>query len=269
MSYSRRLTTNMLYCTHMLDKILKNIDIPANAQRVYTCLLQHGSMPARLLAEKINMPRPTVYDALTSLVNVGLVISRDEGGKSIFSTNDPNVIDLIIDQRIDNLTKSKEELQAIIPQLKEHDQSTEPKIRFFSGKEGIKEIFNDILWYKNIETYTVWPMNEMIDLLGEEYLAWHNKRRTERKISLKAIRKSGEKEDFAKFPYLSGDKVNLRQLRYTPKNIDFKMSYWVYADKVTFVSTGPHPFGFIVHSSEFSSMQKINFDLLWSVSKDK
>lgn len=254
---------------NMLDKILKNIDISENAQKVYMCLLQNGAMPARLLAEKIGMPRPTVYDALNSLVNVGLVISRDEDGKSIFSTNDPNALDLIIDQRIENLAKSKEELQVLIPQLREQTQSIEPKIRFFSGKEGIKEIFNDILWNKGIETYSVWPMNEMIDLFGAEYLAWHNKRRIERGIKLKAIRKFGERQDFKKYPYLSGETENLRQLKYAPKNMKFKMSYWIYADKVTFVSTGQYPFGFIVHSAEFSSMQKINFDLLWDVSTDK
>ncbi len=254
------------YNINMIENILKNIDISENAQKVYLHLLRYGPMPARLLSEKIGMPRPTVYDAVNSLIKASLVISREEDGKSIFSPSDPNALELIIDQRITSLNKSKSEVHNLIPKLREQSKTTEPKIRFFSGKEGVEKILNDILWYKDIETYTLWPIDEMISLLGEEYLAWHNKRRVERNISLKSIRKFGTKLDFVKFPYLADKTNNMREIRYVPSSIEFNMSYWIYADKVTFISTGGHPFGFIVHSQEFSSMQKTHFDLMWNIS---
>lgn len=262
------MATTMLVLVHMLENILQNIDIPENARKVYLYLLKYGSMPARLLAQKTGMPRPTAYDALNTLVNAGLVISREEDNKSIFSIGDPNSLELIMDQRIEKLTKAKSEIKTLIPKLREASETTEPRIRFFVGQEGVKKILNDILWYKNIETYTLWPMNEMIDLLGAEYLEWLNKRRVERKIRLKSIRKYGTRVNFKQFPYLADKAENLRELRYAPKDVEFNMSYWIYADKVTFISTGTHPFGFIVHNKEFSAMQKTHFNLLWDVSKE-
>lgn len=253
----------------MIEHILNTINIPENAQKVYLYLLKYGSMPARLLAQKMGMPRPTVYDALNSLINAGLVISREEDNKAIFSISDPNNLELIMDQKIENLTKAKSEIKTLIPKLREESTTSEPRIRFFVGQEGVKKILNDILWYKGIETYTLWPMNEMIDLLGAEYLEWLNKRRVERKIKLKSIRKHGTKINFKQFPYLADAVENLRQLRYAPKDFEFDMSYWIYADKVTFISTGTHPFGFIVHNKEFSDMQKTHFDLVWKASKEK
>ncbi len=253
----------------MLEKILKNIGVSENAQKVYTHLLKYGSMSARLLAQKTGMPRPTTYDALNVLTNSGLVFSREEDGKSIFSVTDPNSLELLMDQKIEHLQKSKSEIEGLILKLREQSRTEEPQIRFFAGKEGVKKILNDILWYKNIETYTLWPLSEMIDLLGEEYLEWLNKRRVERKISLKSVRAPGDKAIAKRLPYLADDKARLREIRFTPKGFVFNMSYWIYADKVTFISTGTHSFGFIVHNREFAAMQKAHFDLLWEKATKK
>ena len=61
----------------MIDQILDTLSIPKNAQTAYITLLKEGSMTARTLAEKIGMPRATVYDALNILMSAGLVISRE------------------------------------------------------------------------------------------------------------------------------------------------------------------------------------------------
>ncbi len=251
----------------MLETILNQLEIQEKSQIVYIHLIRHGSMSARLISQDTGLPRPTTYDALHNLIEVGLVVSRSEDGKSIYSASDPNVLELLIDQRIQNLSTTKKALKTTIPLLKKETESKEPRISFFAGSAGVKKILNDLLWHKDIETYTLWPMNEMIDLLGADYLEWLNKRRVERNIRLKSIRKHGTKISFITYPYLANKKENLRELRYAPKNLAFEMSYWIYADKVTFISTGAHPFGFIVHSDIFAKLQKAHFELLWEKSE--
>lgn len=231
--------------------------------------MQQGGMSIKIIAQKVGLPRTTTYDSIEPLLNKGLVVVRDEDGKAVYGVGDPNVLDLILDEQISSLSKTKQNLQKTISSIKRNTTTLEPKIRFFSGNEGVAKILNDILWYKNIETYTVWPMNEMLRLLGSEYLEWHNNRRVQRNIRLKSVRVNEKTVDFKKFPYLAGVKKFLRSLRYAPQHIKLDMSYWIYEDKVAFVSTGKALFGFIVHSREFSDMMKINFDLLWGVSKDE
>ena len=253
----------------MIDQILDTLSIPKNAQTAYITLLKEGSMTARTLAEKIGMPRATVYDALNILMSAGLVISREEEGKAIYSVADPNTLDILLDQRIGELQASKKEVTTILDTLRKQSQTIEPKIRFFSNKEGVQKILNDIGWYSNIETYTLWPMNEMLELLGPQYLERLNKRRVEQKISLRSIRTYGSKVNLNTYPFLGNRPENLRELRYAPKKFSFDMSYWIYADKVAFISAYGGIFGFIVHSKEFSSMLKLHFDLLWTMSKEK
>jgi sugar-specific transcriptional regulator TrmB len=253
----------------MLEKTLTNIGLSANSQQIYILLIKHGEMAARIISQKTGLPRTTVYDGLTPLINLGLVILKDEDGHSVYGVGDPNTLELILDEKITLLSKTKNEIHGLVNSLREKTTTLEPKVRFFSGNEGIKKILNDILWYKNVETYTLWPMKQMLQVLGEEYLEWHNIRRVQRNIGLKSLRISSDKIDFKKFAYLAGIKENLREIRYTPKNIKITMSYWIYADKVAFVSTGDIPFGFIVHSKDFAEMMKVNFHLMWEVSNKK
>lgn len=253
----------------MIEQILKDIGLSENSQKIYLTLIQHGNMSVKVISQKTGLPRTTVYDGLAPLVNQGLILLKDEDGKSVYGIGDPNALELVLDEQISSLTKTKVNIQNVIKSLQHKTNTLEPKIRFFSGNEGVKKILNDILWYKNIETYTVWPMHNMIHILGAEYLDWHNSRRVQRDIKLKSIRVNEKPVDFKKFPYLSDAKGFLRKLRYAPPKIKIDMSYWIYADKVAFVSTGTVTFGFIVHSQEFANMMKVNFELLWEKSKDE
>lgn len=252
-----------------MEKILRSLGLSENSQKVYLALVQDGRMPARQLSQKTGLPKATTYDALSPLVNMGIIFSREEDGRMIYGIGDPNAISLLLDEKISSLQKTKKEAQDVIEKLSTKASAAEPQIRFFSGKEGVRKIFNDVLWYENIETYTLWPMSEMLVLLGSEYLEWHNEKRVTRKIRLKSLRLDDDGVDLSKHDYLDSNPKSLRELRRIPKRFSSEMSYWIYADKTAFVSTGPTPFGFIVHSKEFASMMMINFDLLWDMSKEK
>lgn len=246
-----------------IESILSLIGISGSPQRVLLELLTSGPQTATFLAKKLSLPRPSIYDALHFLEKNSLVVSQEENGKSLFSISNPNTISQLIDTSNEKLELAKKEFNLLIPKLIKSPRITEPKIRMFSGKEGCQQTMRDILWYKNIETYTLWPMHKMLDTLTPEFLEWHNRRRVENNIGLKSIRKAQDKVDIEKYPFLGTRKLDLRELRFLPKGIDFSMSYWIYGDNVAFVSAGKELYGFIVHSKEFVEMMKFNFDMLW------
>ncbi len=250
-----------------IESILALIGITGSAQRVLLELLENGPQTASFLSKKLQLPRPSIYDALHHLESKNMVVSQYEDNKSIFSANNPNTILQMIDSSVEKLDKAKNEFKNIIPNLLKSPRITEPKIKMFSGREGCQQTMRDILWYKNIETYTLWPMHKMIEILTPEFLEWHNKKRVENNISLKAIRKEKDKVDLTKYPFIGTRKEDLRELKFLPKGIDLSMSYWIYEDNVAFVSAGKELYGFIVHSREFSEMMKFQFNLLWSSNK--
>ncbi len=45
------------------------------------------------------------------------------------------------------------------------------------------------------------------------------------------------------------------------------MSYWLYEDKVAFISSKDESFGFVIHSKDFSNLIRSQFDIIWKLSK--
>ena len=59
----------------------------------------------------------------------------------------------------------------------------------------------------------------------------------------------------------------LREVRLAPKGMTWEMGYWIYRDKVAFVSSHHEVFGFVVHSRDFTEMMKAQFEQIWKLSK--
>ncbi|MFA5047451.1 MAG: helix-turn-helix domain-containing protein [Patescibacteria group bacterium] len=251
----------------MIQDILRNIGISETASRVYLHLLENGVSSARQIAEHISIPRTSVYDNLKILINSGLVVEENRENKRLFRIDDVKNISHLVRGKIEDLQKQDKNLKAILPTLGQQKDYLEPKIKFYSGTEGVKHVLNDILWYENIETMTVWPISEMLNVLGADYLEEHNRKRIRRGIGIRAIWPQDKAVKFGQFPFLSAGKDFLREIRVAPKGQTWSMGYWLYADKVAFISSRQESFGFIVHSRDFMETINAQFELVWPLCK--
>ncbi|MFA6547897.1 MAG: helix-turn-helix domain-containing protein [Candidatus Magasanikbacteria bacterium] len=251
----------------MIEKILKEIGFSDNSVRIYDRLLESGFSSARQLAENLNLPRPTVYDGLKVLINSGLVIEKEEENKKLFSVDDVKNLQHLVRSRIENLKKNDQAISDLLPNLISKTKALEPKIKFYSGVAGIKQVLKDMLWYKDIETLTMWPISEMVEILGKEYLEDLNRRRIKQGISIRGIWPRDKAVDFKTHPFLGVGKGHLRELRLAPKSMTWNMSYWLYADKVAFISSRAESFGFVIHSRDFVDLIKTQFEVIWPLSK--
>jgi len=254
---------NYAIIPYMIQDILKNIGISDTASRIYLHLLENGVSSARQIAENLNMPRPSVYDNLKVLITSGLVAEQDKENKKLFQIDDVNNISHLIKEQMDNLEKQGKDLKEILPNLAKQQDFLEPKIRSYGGADGLRHAMNDILWYDHIETSCVWPMSEMIKVLGADYLNEFNKKRIRRKISLKVIWPQDKLVDFKEFQFLGVGEEFLRDLRLGPKGMTWNMGFLLYADKVIFVSSRKESFGFVVHSRDFAGLMKSQFEMIW------
>lgn len=243
------------------------MNFPDSAIKIYGRLLESGQAPARRLAENLNLPRPTVYDNLKLLIQNGLVVEKEEDGKKIFGIDDPKNLQRLVQEKIVDLKKEEGAVKEFLSSFDFKMKSLDPKIKFYSGAEGIKRVLKDLLWYENIETLTMWPITDMVSILGEEYLADLNRRRIRRGLSIRGIWPRNKAVDLKKHPYLGVGGGHLRQLRLAPKSMTWNMSYWLYADKVAFISSSQECFGFIIHSRDFAELIKTQFEVIWSLSK--
>lgn len=250
----------------MLETILQNLGIPEGSIRIYVRLLECGYSNARQLAENLNLPRPTVYDNLRLLINTGLVTEKEEDNKKLFGIDDVRNLQNLARTKIEKLKTSEQQIIDLLPNLGVTTNTLQPKIKFYSGVDGIKQVLRDLLWYENIETLTMWPISEGIEILGKEYLENLNRRRIRQHISIKGIWPRDKKVDFKEYPFLGIREGHLRQLRLAPKKMTWNMSYWLYADKVAFISSQIENFGFVVHSRDFSELIRAQFEQIWKLS---
>ncbi|MFA6255353.1 MAG: helix-turn-helix domain-containing protein [Patescibacteria group bacterium] len=251
----------------MLQDILKNLNIPETATRIYLRLLEIGISSARQLAENLNIPRPSVYDNLKILISLGLVTEIDQENKKLFRVDDVKNISRLVNDKISNLQKQEKQLKEIIPKLSTQADYLEPKIKFYSGQEGVRRAVNDILWYENITTLVIWPISEMIGVLGADWLAENNRKRIRKKIYLRTIWPSDKAVKFKQYPFLGITKEFYREIRLAPKGMTWNMGLWAYADKVAFISSRKESFGFTVTSRDFTELIKSQFELVWPLCK--
>ncbi len=251
----------------MFNNLFKELGLSELMQNIYLYLLERGASSARQLSENLNVPRPSVYDNLKILIQKGLVTERQEGGKKIFQIDDLKNLPHLLKTKINTLEEERKALEKVLPTLAANLSSIEPKIKFFSGVEGVKQVLNDVLWYEGTETTTMWPISEMIAVLGKEYFEQHNRERIHRNISIRAIWPQDRTIKFKDQPALGTGKAFLREIRLAPKDMLWDMGYWNYADKVAFVSSRKETFGFIVHSKDFSRLLRTQFDVIWKASK--
>jgi len=251
----------------MFKKLFEDLGLSENTRRVYLQLIENGASSARMLAENLSIPRPSVYDNLKLLIQKGLVIERNEENKKLFQVDDLKNLPRLLTNKISSLQKEQKELEDILPRLLSQAQAVEPKIKFYSGVEGVRQVLNDMLWYKDLHTMALWPISEMVELLGKEYMADMNRKRIRQKLSTRGIWPEDKKVDLKNHPFLGVGEGFYREIRIAPKGMTWNMSYWVYADKVAFISSRKETFGFVIHSRDFAEMIKAQFEVIWKASK--
>ncbi|HCR86544.1 MAG TPA: hypothetical protein DIV86_07705, partial [Alphaproteobacteria bacterium] len=68
------------------------------------------------------------------------------------------------------------------------------------------------------------------------------------------------------YPYLGFGSEFKREIRVTPKSIKFAMGYWMYANKIAFISSKKEGYGVLIESKEMVEMMKTQHELVWQTS---
>ncbi len=252
---------------YMFKKIFKELDLPENTLRVFNELIEKGPSTARQLALGLNIPRPSIYDNVNLLIEKGLVTERNQDNKKIFSIDNVKNIPELLQSKIDTLKSEKEQIEKLLPSLLNNVGSVEPKIKFYSGIEGLKQVMNHIMLNRNIDTILFWPTSDIVKIFGKEYMIELNKKRIKRNISIRAIYPQDKVLNLKEYPFFGIGGGHLREARLAPKNMTWGMGYWMYEDKVAFISSQKESFGFVVHSKDFAQLLKTQFDAIWNISK--
>ncbi len=269
--------------TNSTEKIQYSLDtlgLKPIAQKVFIYLTEHGLSPVTDISFNLNIPKSSIYDALSELSEQSLVIEYSENRNKKFSVIDSAGIEKIINQKIESLKDAGSALLAFNSLHKSSVSAAKPKIKFYFGNEGIRQAFRDTTWNAHChKTYLMWPTRDMIDVLTPEFSAWHSAQRLKYKVRMYIIRKEsdlilGQKNSKLRKTNRAIDTLmesqgwkTDRDIRSAPKGIDWDMSFWVYDNKCLCASSGSEKFAFVVHSKEFAGLMVTLWKQVWEVSK--
>ncbi len=239
----------------MLEKKLENLGLNPKEAKVYLALLELGEANIQSISKKSSVKRTTVYDVIDSLKEKGLVGSSVHGKKTFYFAEEP--------QSIINKIKEKERMaKEIMPELLSIANLLEkkPKIKFFEGEEGIKEVYLDTLNYPHSEL-VAWVTKEATDSFTSEFLHNHYlPQRIKKKIWVRAI----ASDDKAMQKYKKEDKKFLRQTKLVSnKKYPFTVEINLYGDNKIAIMSFKEKIGLIIESQKIYTTLKSIFELQW------
>ncbi len=155
---------------------LKQFGLTDKEAQVYVAALELGDATVQGLARKSKMKRTSIYSVLESLKDKGLISSSVRKKRRYYHGSDPR--DLLV-----KMEERKHAVRAMIPELLSITNLIErkPRIKFFEGVEGIKEIYLDVFRYPNEKIYA-WVTDEVWDEMDEDFLNHYISERARRKI---------------------------------------------------------------------------------------
>lgn len=240
-------------------KILEEVGLTPNESKVYLALIEVGSASATEIIKKTGLHRAVIYDLLERLIEKGLAGYAIKSRKKFFEATNP--------VRLKEILQEKEKkLSEILPKLLELSKfQTKLEVKIYKGKEGIKNVFEDILRSNPKEWLSLGSGGETYQILTF-FLEHFHKSRIKKKILARGLllnnllaKKRGE----------TLSRMPLTEIRYLPKAFLTPTVINIYGDRVTLYSVTEEniPFIILIDNKEISKSFKEYFEWLWKLSK--
>lgn len=245
-------------------QIFNQLGLEDKEPQVYLTLLRTpGVQPASIIAARSQLNRSTVYKALVKLVKKGLVTKTQRQGITCFFAEDPeDRLKFLIDHRQQQLDDMNQAVIDALPTLTvniEGAQAALPKIRYYEGIEGIKQIYEAVL-KEGKDVYRYGDIGKIYEALGvytDEYI----RKRNELKIKTHAIEPLKGK----KYAERKKHRAENREVLFIPHEIfPIEGEIRVFGNKVAIISLHrDSPIGVIIDSKTIAKMFFAIFMLTW------
>jgi len=245
-----------------LKNFLLSLNIGEKETNVYLVLLELGKGTVTEISRKAEINRTTGYDILDKLVSYGLAGISGKEPKQEYVAESPDKVIEFLNQKKQQLEKQLVDAKTFLPQLKTiHNVSDRPKVRFYEGKEGLMQVYEDTLTSKE-EILAYAPVDDMHATLPD-YFPKYYERRTKKGIHIRAIipntRIGSERA--------SKDKLELRQTALIPPDkYYFTPEINIYDNKIM-IASWREKLGIIIESAEIAEAMKIIYKLSWAEAK--
>jgi len=250
----------------MNNLVLEKAGLSPNEVKVYKALLELGSSLAGKISEKAGIHRRATYDALSRLIEKGLVGFVIKNNIKYYNATNPERILTYLEEQKQEIDRRKKDVEQIIPELTQAFKSVKGEVdaEIFVGREGLKTIMENILREKK-EWLTIGSSGK-----GPTVLSYYSEHFAKRRIKLKLKRKvlsaaTPEGKEYAE----RLKKQGLTQVKFLPNNIRQVATIWIYGDHVAIIPTRDleKPVCFQIKHKDTADSFREYFEWLWNMAK--
>lgn len=237
----------------ILDK-LKTFGLNEKEAKTYMALLELGEAVVQRISQKSKIKRTTLYDVLESLKEKGLVGTTIKNKRKYYVASDPRELE-------HKLEEKKFAIKSILPELLSVANviDKKPKIRFFEGEEGIKEIYLDTLNYPDKPLWA-WVTDEIWQVIDQHFIDYYLSQRVKNKIWAFVIAPDTKKIR----GYKGEDQKFLRKTRLdSTEGYSVQVEIDLYGGNRIGIMSFGEKIGLIVESQKLFNTLKSIFDSSW------
>ncbi len=246
-----------------LEQALKKIGLSGIEVDSYINLLKiSGAQPASIIANKMKSNRTTVYKALINLSKIGIVTKTMKHGIICFFAEDPeDKLSYLLENKKKALEEVNKTIIESLPSLlaSEKFSSNLPKIRYYEGIDGIKQVYEAIL-KEGVDYYRYGDITKIYDTLGD-FVDDYIERRNKLGIVAHAIMPYHKRSE----ELYKRDESELRKSLYIPNDLfSIEGEVRIFGNKVAILSLRQDsPISIIIESEIVAKMFKSIFMLTW------
>jgi sugar-specific transcriptional regulator TrmB len=239
-----------------IQKTLIEMGLSENEASVYLSSLSLGRTTILKISKASEIKRTTVYSAVESLKQMGLMKLEQVGWKTFYSAEDPEKLEKIIENK-------KQELQKSLPDLKSlySTEGGSSLIKYYEGIEAIKNIHEETLDEMKIgEDYLVISDSVKWMSVDKKFFEKFVEKRASKKLNNKLLLQDSEIAQ----QYKQNENIYNMEIKIFPKDIDLSGSITITPNKILIHQTTPPVMVMAIENKNIIRLQKQLFDFMWS-----
>lgn len=252
-------TSETCYIVPMDTNTLTSIGLTAPQAKAYIALVQNGPSAPPTVASMINETRSNTYKILDKLVDLGLACKEDHDKKLQYRIENPAALDTLARQARDHALAQEKRVRDVMPSLLNffYTYSEQPGVRFFQGKEGIRQIFEDMLRTRQDIHLLRSPAD--VRFFDEQFFERFRKKRAQLDITTYAL----TPQVASAIHNEEVDKLNkFKRTWLSSEDYTANVEWDIYGDKVALISYGQEAIGMIIESPQIAESFRQMFNLL-------
>jgi HTH-type transcriptional regulator, sugar sensing transcriptional regulator len=234
------------------QKTLQDMGLSESEIKVYVAALELGQASIQEIAKKASIPRTSIYNFLSNLMERRLIWETSRKKRKVYSAAHPSHLVEMEKGRVAQVKSIVPELLAVYNKNKH-----KPRVTFYEGLDGIKQVYADTLVEE--EPIIEWTDYQALKNALGTYYKEYPVERAKREIVVKSI----VSDDKEAHQAVASDAKLLRETKFISAK-ELATDVMVYGEKVALLSLkSTPPFAVLIEDPNLAKTLRVVWQELW------